>query len=214
MNTFEDLVTAFHDGRITGDQFFRDTYQTWMRIARYLHRRWPLPAWVTDEELVQELMIGAFESIWRYSEHRAQGTTVARYVEWNAIDAAKKKLHKMRGANLHGNRDSNPSRFEISVSAFGDVTPEWIDGLLVQEAEQHMRLEQARAEARALAACETECERYTVRALAETEDLVEAATLIYEDPETRAACGLTDAAHAGASVAAAAYAVAERLEAA
>src|ERR1700676_3294716 len=120
--SFEMQLYDLLNGHITSDKFFRETAEIWLRMAKHLLRRWKSPAWVDEEEIKQELMIGAWRCVWNFEP--THGVTLTRYVAWNAMDYAKKKLHRMRGAKLSGSADRNPSRYEISFSTF-DVTFEW-----------------------------------------------------------------------------------------
>lgn len=205
--TFEQAIALLHDGRLDFTTFARATRPSWEKLARYLLRRWKAPAWVEPEEIIQELLLGAWESVWCYSEHLAQGRTLDEYVEWNATDKAKKKLHKMRGAKLSKNADANASRYETPLSSF-EATSEWLDGLLHEDAEQHDIVERKQRVERA---CRTEAERRAMRALSETGDIVRGAILLFEDDEARALCGLRTARDAGRFVASTAFAVAQRL---
>jgi DNA-directed RNA polymerase specialized sigma24 family protein len=204
---FEDAIRLLHDGRINFNEFYRETKPSWERLARYLLRRWKAPKWVEVEEIVQELIIGAWNAVWCYSEFLARGVPLANYVQWNAVDKAKKSLHKMRGAKLSGNADANPSNFETPLSSF-EATSEWLDGLLNQEADQHDLTERKE---RVEKACRTEAERRAMRALSETGDIIQGAILLFEDDEARALCGLHTARDAGRFVASTAFAVAQRL---
>lgn len=207
---FSEAVQVFHDGRMTTSDFFRITRGAWERMARYLLRRWPAPAWVDQDEIVQELQLGASLCVWCYEQRLAQGRTLAEYVEWNAIDYAKKKLHKMRGAKRSGNADANPSHIETPLSTF-EATTEWVDGLLRQEATQHTHCEVLEA---IEYVCRSERDRHAIEAFLRAGDIVQGAVALYENEETRRVCGIVRPRDAGRLVAMAALALAERLDAA
>lgn len=207
MKKFDESAGAFRDGRMTATEFFRDTHSTWERMARYLLRRWRAPAWVDLEELVQELQIGAIQSLWCYSACLARGRTLAEYVEWNAIDYAKKKLHAMRGANRSGNADANPSRFEKPFSSFSREGPAFEFRV---EADQERQYEIKRAIERV---CTTVRERYAIDAFLRAGDIVTGAVELFADVEKRRICGLTRPRDAGRLVANAAFALAQQLAA-
>lgn len=210
---FEALVRRVHAGLITCNAFFIASRSTWERLAVYLLRRWKAPAWVERDEVVQELMLAAWGAIWQYDPTRRE-KTIGQYVEWNAIDKAKKKLHKMRNAKLSGNADANPGRHEKIFSAFAETSTEWIDGLVRIEAPQEQAMLDSEALDRAQAACATERERLVIRVLAEHGDLVEAAIQLYEDAGARMTLGLQGAAETGRFVVDTARAVSARVEAA
>lgn len=213
MNTLDSDLESLRDGRMPSGRFYANTHALWERIARSLLRRWSAPKWVTIEDLAQELRLGAWDAVWRYEPAYAAGGTIGRFVIWNAIDHAKKKLHKMRGAKLSGDADRNPSRFETPLSTMSaTATTEWLEGLLTVGPTQHALYEQHEAEERAQRVCINDVERSALRAFAETEDLVQAAVMLYSDEESRKALGFETAGDAGRAVANAAYAVARRLE--
>lgn len=207
---FVEAVRLFRDGRMTDAEFFRLTRGAWERMARYLLRRWPAPAWVDQDEIVQELHLGASLCLWSYDARLSRGRTLAEYVEWNAIDYAKKKLHAMRGAKRSGNADGNPSRIERPLSTF-EATSEWVDGLLRQDATQHTHCEVLEAIAYV---CRSESDRHAIEAFLRAGDIVAGAVALYEDVEVRRVCGIRVPRDAGRLVANAARALAERLDAA
>jgi DNA-directed RNA polymerase specialized sigma24 family protein len=207
--TFESQLQDLLNGHITADKFFRDTAEIWKRMAKHLLRRWSSPAWVDVEEISQELMIGAWRCIWNFEP--TFGTTLTRYVAWNAMDYAKKKLHRMRGAKLSGSADRNPSRYEIPFTAF-DVTFEWLEGKLTTDGEQQDTIEQKENLQHALHACETQAERTIIQALHVTGSIEKAAELIDSERDMRFECMFTSSEQAPYIVAEAAMAVAERIQ--
>lgn len=205
---FDEAVASFRDGRMTAGDFFKETHATWKRMAGYLLRRWRAPAWVDEEEIVQELKIGATQSLWCYSACLARGRTLADYVEWNAIDYAKKKLHAMRGANRSGNADANPSRFEIPFSAFREDGPTFEFRV---EPDQERQLEIKLAIERI---CTTVRDRHALDAFLKAGDIVTGAVALFADVEKRKICGLIRPRDAGRLVANTAFALAHQLAAA
>jgi hypothetical protein len=205
---FDEAVGAFRDGRMTSTEFFRVTQSAWQRMARYLLRRWRAPAWVEQEEIVQELHLGAMLCIWCYSDCLARGRTLAEYVEWNAIDYAKKKLHAMRGANRSGNADANPSHFEKPFSAFAPHAPAF-EFRVEPDQERQFEIKQAIERA-----CTTVRERYALDAFLREGDIVTGAIALFADARMRRLCGLNRPRDAGRLVANAAFALAQQLAAA
>lgn len=102
------------EGKITFAKFWELTASHWRGLAAMLMRRWKAPEWVEREEIEQELMLGAWIAMTKYDPKRSADP--AAYVVWNAVDKAKKKLHKIRGAVLHGNPDSAPGQWEVPFS--------------------------------------------------------------------------------------------------
>lgn len=206
----DDALEAFRDGRITATEFFRSTSPVWERIAKYLLRRWRAPSWVDVEEIVQELYIGATQSVWQYSEHLARGTTLAQYVEWNAIDYAKKKLHAMRGAKRSGNADRNPSRFELPFSSF-QTTDEWLEGML--RTGDTPQMSECSIREAIEGSCTTERERCALESFLSCGDIVEGAAALFDDERMRRRCGIAYPREAGRLVAQTVINLAERLAA-
>lgn len=204
---FDNAVTSFRDGRIDASEFFRATHSIWQRMARYLLRRWSHPSWVDEDEIVQELRCGASISVWCYSEHRSRGRSLAEFVEWNAVDYAKKKLHKMRSAKLSGNADSNPSRYD-SISRYADLA---CDHTFAVEPAQHVLLELKEAIDHV---CESEPQRLAIEAFLHAGSITQGASLLFDDERLRKACGLTRPKDAGRLVATTALALARELNAA
>lgn len=95
-------------------QFLKATKDTWYALAAYLMRRWRSPRAIELEDVVQELYVGAFRASTKFDP--ARGVPFHSYLVWNACDKAKKKIHKWRGAVLHGSPDRAMGRFHIAAS--------------------------------------------------------------------------------------------------
>jgi DNA-directed RNA polymerase specialized sigma24 family protein len=182
------------DGRLSFDAFARETRLDFERMAAYLIRRWIPPTWCTHEDIVQELLVGAWIWVWQWEDGR--GPTLSRYVTYNAIGHAKRALHKARGAKLSGSADKNPSRIERALSTYhkttsdehDDIEERMLDRLAVEpEAEASILAREAVLDAvkRALPACETDEERMVLAAIARAGGLDEAGLMLYDDPDTR-----------------------------
>jgi hypothetical protein len=161
---FEALLTGLREGYLTSEVFFAQTRIVWARLARNLLRRWRPPEWYGPEEVEQELMLAAHHFVWKYDPDAAKGRSIGSYVSWNAMDKAKKALHRARGAKLSGDADKNPSRIEAPFSMF-EVSPESGVGVATQP-EQDVDVERREAIALAEQWFSTEKERLAVRALA------------------------------------------------
>lgn len=126
----DEVLIAMRTGRLSFKEFEKRTRPVWTNIARSLLRRWKGPIAVTDEDLLQELILHA----WIFAGHWTPGTctangqpvTIGRYVTFNAIDKAKKWLHQQRNAYRRDDRSSG--RMEKPVSSMN----------LTEYAEEHL----------------------------------------------------------------------------
>ncbi len=107
-----DPFAEYRAGTIDFGQFEQATRHIWSRLARMILSRWRAPTYVTEQDLVQEMMIAAFSFTLKWDE--AHGIPVRRYVTWNAIDKARKWLHKQRRAGHDGGRGH--SAFDLPFS--------------------------------------------------------------------------------------------------
>jgi len=200
MNNFERQLHAAFERRLAFDAFVRTTDREFARMANYLLRRWVPPAWYAFDDVMQELTIGAWSYVYRWDATR--GVSLARYVVFNAITAAKRELHRARGAKLSGSQDRNPSRFERPLSSFGldDEGDALAESILAEDAlaERVLIARENRVTAigEAFASCQNETERAVIRALASTEDVDASAGEIYEDIDRRISLRLVSEDHA------------------
>lgn len=207
--TFGQAVRALHDGRCTFGEFCFSTSKRWRRYAMYIAKRWRLPDWVELEELEQELLLGAWRAVFDFNPH--YGTSLERYVVWNAIDKAKKRAHAMRGAAMGGSPDRAVSRFELTFARWGEHAEELAEERLsvappqFDEVVHNERVEQV------LMHCMTERERLVVRMLGRTRSIEAAAARLYEDEQLRRACCYENELEAARGTARAAVDVARRL---
>ncbi len=192
------------DGRITYAVFARATRREFERLANHLLRRWAPPAWYVADDVVQELLLGAWSCMWDWCPKL--GPTLSRYVVYNAMSHAKRALHKARGAKLSGTSDKNPSRFERPLSSFGlDGDGEAMaESILAEEPlAERLMIEREEEEARraeavtiALDACRTPTERAVILAIAATGDASGGAEVIYSDIDARIDLRLVSEDHA------------------
>lgn len=212
-NDFSVHVRALHDGRVTFNDFARSTRAHWERLALYIARRWRTPEWFAPADIVQELLLGAWLAVWKWDPARGGGAaSLAKYVVWNAVDKAKKKAHKARGAVLSGNADASPGRalLERPISA-RERPDDWLDVMHNAPPEQHERVEQRERYAALEAVCDSQRQRVALAALAVSGSLADAAVMLYEDPAARCAARISSPKQAAATVVETAYAVAERI---
>lgn len=204
-------------GEITFTAFTKHTRVAFARMANHLLRRWTAPSWMVPEDVVQELYLGVWVSLSTYDPSR--GVTIGRYLVWNAMNRAKRALHKARGATIHGSADRSPSNIERPLSAYGEPGDgDLLAEVLLAEAPQAERVmiaheDRAMAVTRALQACESATERVAVIALEEGGDVDGAARVLYDHPPFRVALGFVSPTQARRYVRTACTVVAKRLDA-
>lgn len=208
--SFGAALRALYEERITFERFVRETQQRWKRLAIYLRTRWKQPIWHSLEDVVQELLLGAWKCIKRFDPTR--GTTLERYVVFNAVDVAKKACHRARGAKLSGSADRNPSNLETTFSTYDEDTEKFVLDLLHEEPNQHLHVERIEAIERARKHCETMVEHLAVGSLAKTQSVIMSADQLYADYRTRLACRFNNEDHALRVVSQAIADVAERMQ--
>lgn len=211
----QNQLQLVHDEKIDFGEFVARTRREFHAMAMHLARRWTPPEWFTISDLEQELYLGAWKYVWRYDA--SKGTTLSRFVVYNAMTSAKTQLHKARGVTISGSPDRKLSTFEIPLSAFGEEGEGdlMLASLFSDEdkAEEKLIDNQHRKEsvAKILKACETKQERYTVLAIREAGSLDAASRLLYDDMDHRIALRLVSEEHASRFVMRHAYAVAARV---
>lgn len=104
---------ALRDDHASFHDFMIETQQVWRSFARYLCRRWKPPYGVDEADVEQELILAGWQASTRWDPGR--GTTIDAYVRFNALDKAKKWLHKQRNAKRRDG--SAPSRVPTVFSA-------------------------------------------------------------------------------------------------
>lgn len=180
--SLDGLLLALREGDLTATEFYKQSDPVWHRLARYLLRHWRGPCWFGEEEVAQELRAAAYVFVWEYQPDRAKGRSISRYVEWNAMDKAKKALHRARGASLSGNADSNPSNIQRPFSSFA-VSPEILAKEELAESPEDILLRED-AMQQAQFKFQTERERHVVRTLIEHGGDVESAvSQLQTDPQ-------------------------------
>lgn len=86
MNELNELAS----GAIPFDVFAQRTAGQWSAMARYLMRRWKVPAGVEQCDIEQELRLAAWSYVPRWDPARGP---LIKFVTWNAMTAAKKWMH-------------------------------------------------------------------------------------------------------------------------
>ena len=121
----EGPALALWDGRITENEFVRQTMKSWQRTAAYLFSTWrrKLPSWVEVVDVQQEIVVLAIEYVRRWDPSR--NSPIGKFVTWSAIHRTQRAMNVWRGASTHGREGANPSRVELAFSrVYGaDVDP-------------------------------------------------------------------------------------------
>lgn len=161
----------------------------WQAIAQSLLKKWRQPAWVDQEDLVQDLIFAAWQKMKAGTFDANRGKSLDEYILWNAIDKAKKRAHRQRlGRRPHRGEDSMASKFEVLFVEDGSAA----ERLLDQNIDQELRLLRAQ-EFRHVCGphARTQKELLIVEAItASAGDLRIAAYMLYTDPDTRRICRL------------------------
>jgi hypothetical protein len=112
--SFGAELLELREGGADYAEFARRTREVWRRFARYLERRWRLPLGIDTEDVEQELLVAGWVAVNNWDP--ARGVEIDRYVRFNAIDKAKKWIHKQRDS--YRRDGSAPSRAPTVFSAF------------------------------------------------------------------------------------------------
>lgn len=99
------------------EEFVRRTRPYWESQARHLMIRWKTPADVEREDVVQEILLGAWNAIQKFDSTR--GKTLAEYVRWNAISKGKKYMHWQRAALRRDDKSRSRHHLAFSRLKFG-----------------------------------------------------------------------------------------------
>jgi DNA-directed RNA polymerase specialized sigma24 family protein len=173
-------ATAHHTGAITFDQFARQNTKDWQRMARYLLRRFPADC-IAEDDVVQELMIGAWQSFAKFEptrvDKRGKPITAERYVTYNALSKAKKRiLSRMRPLNE-------------------DLAGE-VEDPREQECGQLEEVERSRKLKALVEQCTNLTEAVCLMVYYREEECTRTAASIYSDPQLRRLCQFGSLQHA------------------
>lgn len=178
----EEVLLAMRSGRLSFAEYERRTRPVWTNIAQHLLRRWRGPLSVSVDDVRQELILHS----WIFAGHwkKELNVSIARYVQFNAIDKAKKWLHQQR--NAYRRDDKSPPRIErpFSTLHLSEYAEEHLLDSLATEANQEQSLA-ARQEVLALATRASPEHRPALAALARTGDPELAALHLHQ---SNAAC--------------------------
>lgn len=175
-------LMALRAGSLSFNNFEAATRRDWTLLARYLTRKWPLPAGVDDEDVRQELLLGCWQVLPNFDPSR--GVSVQRYCVFNAIDRAKRWIHKQRAAKSR--RDKSPSRHALVFSTLTEYQTQSIDyALCVQPVQERVAECKSRYGA-VVDGCESERDEVCIVAFVEAKGNIDGAvSLLYDDADTR-----------------------------
>jgi DNA-directed RNA polymerase specialized sigma24 family protein len=212
MGSFEGEVRRLRDGESTYEEFVHATQDRWQALARWLMRKWKVPVWVEAEDIVQELLLGAWHGLWEYEDTRGHRTLVG-HVEYVAVDKAKKKMHKLRGALLHGNADAATGNIDMPFCMWGEDADHKVETRMsIAPPQETTMLHREENAAKMMRLCQSVEEMLIIQAFAITENLQASVTLVYRDEEARALLRLESEEHAAEVLGRAAHSVARRIE--
>lgn len=183
-------LMAVRSGRMTFDAFARKTSTRWRYLAEQLIRHWAPPAAVGVDDLCQELLIGAWIVLPRWQP--AKGTSIDRFVVFNAMSSAKRWLHVQRGvkrSRIGPHPDKIPSRHPIAV---GDLEIQ-TDANQIEAIDTKRRHAEALMKVGALASSR---DRLCASLVARTGSIDRAADLLWSDLNSRKRCGFKSRAQA------------------
>lgn len=175
---FDLMLHAVRSGEMTINAFFAETALVWTMIAKHLMKRWRAPAWFDVEELAQECRLESLAFIKKYDEAKdVHKKGFWYYVRYNAMDKGKKRLHQVRGVNLHREADKQKTVIREVNGFYGDYEM-MTTRVKALASDRHIsdlkQLDSMIAFDAAIAACDTEIERQVIRIMADTESISKA----------------------------------------
>ena len=90
MSLLTKEISFVYVGDVSFDRFAVRTRRQWYGLAAMLLKRYPAPAAVEAEDVVQVLLLAAWKFLARYDF--ARSADVGRYVQWNAIKKGRRYL--------------------------------------------------------------------------------------------------------------------------
>jgi hypothetical protein len=206
-------VTAFeshaHDlrmGVIDFDEFARRTQEYWRAQAFRVLARWTHPADVEPADLVQQMLLEAWIRVGKYdpAKYSIEDTprAFARHMVWNAIDKAKKWLHRTRGVRTgtQRSRHARPlSSYEVRSSDGDTYMPGIFEECMAHDPTDRTEqcIDLLVIADRAIHAAPTEAQSAALAALKLTRfDHASAAEKLYRDSYCRLSFNLESRAHA------------------
>ena len=138
---FAVACASLREGRTTFAEFGLATHERWVAMARWLMLRLSAPEWVELQDVVQDLLAGAWIAIWGYVPGRG-GMALEQYVRVTAVASAKKALQRARGVDRH--TCVGPSHIDLTFARLGEEGEAAVLNLARVEPGQHEALERKR----------------------------------------------------------------------
>lgn len=101
-------LNKLYKGELSFDAFVLQTRGYWENLARRLIYKWNAPPSVSVDDLIQEMFIKCWDLLATYDPNKSP---LEKYIVYNAMNHAKRYLHKQRGAKHY--RDKSPSRYPL-----------------------------------------------------------------------------------------------------
>ncbi len=194
-------LERYQRGLLTFEQVANES--RWRRFAGKLRSRWRQPEWVADADVVQDVLIGAWHGVNTHDPTR--GASLDRYVNYTAIDYAKKRAHVARlGRRPHRGEDKAPSCFEIPfsrrltigyVDSGASEPADWLDqadaaaSMMTPAVDPEAHAVRRQRIAEMMAAATDTHERLCVAALAASDGtFIGAAAMLFDNEHARRVC--------------------------
>ena len=150
------LILSCYRGESTFDEFVAGTMPYWQKAAADLMTRWDHPPAVEEDDLVQEMLLGAWKALQTVDPFLGDPR---RYVVFGAVKAARRWFHRQRGAygfaRTSGKNRSPEGRYPVAA--------DWLDRV-GQEPERSPQ-DEATAVLEAMRLAQTENDRRVLDAL-------------------------------------------------
>lgn len=199
---FEAALCAAHAKEIDFNTLVSRTTAKWRAVASEFYRSWVLPAWVSLEDVFQELLLAVWKAVADYDPLRGAPTyfawllpaeevaaksraAIARFVEFRARKALSRRLAKCSGLNLHRPAKS-VAWFRVEQSVSSD-SPALLNA--AEEPAQESAIDDPRERERKFAImdelAENPRQRVALRLVYVHGSLEEAARAIHDDLDAR-----------------------------
>ena len=146
-----DAILRCKSGELSFPAFVRETLPYWRCAAADLIGRWDHPAGVDAEDLVQEMLLAAWQSIACADPNKGD---VRSWVIFGAVKAARRWFHRQRGAKQFARcvKGHGPeARYPLGV--------DWIDEVSIDTGTGLSRQEEALALLESMQLAQSESER-------------------------------------------------------
>lgn len=183
MKTSEESARDAREGRITFEQFVAETRGKWRARAQAFVRAFRIPAWLSVDDIEQELLTEAWSALPGYEDGRG-GVGVWSFVSFCAIKKTTKIVQAARGVEKH--RRKGPARFEAPISSLAKAGDEDAPEIEVAvEATQERALEERENLRRVFEMLDEHGCADMLAAFATSRDADDAADTIYDDVKAR-----------------------------